>query len=142
MSRYPERDGNPVPRVAVSAGDLHCLPRSRWHGMDDDRILALEVEDSDLKQSAVRHGADEHRALVSDVLADRVVYRMLDVLVRDSVPARGPPLPTRVAQSANAGVCALGCVQAQERVPRCAPRGTAPSVSRTRLGMNGGSRES
>jgi hypothetical protein len=40
--------------------------------MDDDRILALKIEDPDLKESAVRRGADEHRELVSDVLADRV----------------------------------------------------------------------
>ncbi len=56
--------------------------------MNDDRILALEVEDPDLKESAVPRGADEHRELVSDVLADRVSYRMLDVIVRGSVPAR------------------------------------------------------
>jgi hypothetical protein len=56
--------------------------------MNDDRILALKIEDPDLKESAVRRGADEHRELVSDVLADRVSYRMLDVLVRSSVPAR------------------------------------------------------
>jgi hypothetical protein len=56
--------------------------------MDDDRILALKIEDPDLKESAVRRRADEHRELVSDVLADRVSYRMLDVLVRGSVPAR------------------------------------------------------
>jgi hypothetical protein len=27
--------------------------------MDDDRILALEIEDPDLKESAVRRGADD-----------------------------------------------------------------------------------
>ena len=60
--------------------------------MDDDRILALKVEDPDLKKCAVGRGADEHRELVSDVLAGRVSCRMLDVLSETPCLRAGSPI--------------------------------------------------
>jgi hypothetical protein len=56
--------------------------------MDDDRILAFEIEDSDLEQRAVSCGTDQDRELVTDVLADRIAQGVLDVLVRYSMSAR------------------------------------------------------
>lgn len=62
--------------------------RSGLHGMDDNRILAFQIEDADLEQRAVDRGTDEHGELVIDELTDGVVHRVLDVVIGDSVSTR------------------------------------------------------
>jgi hypothetical protein len=55
---------------------------SGWDGVDDDWVLAFQIEDPDLEQRAVGRGTDQHCELVIDVLADRVPHGVLDVMVR------------------------------------------------------------
>ena len=53
--------------------------------MDDNRVFTFQVKDPDLDERTIAGRADHDREVVIDVLADRVVHRVLNVLVRDSV---------------------------------------------------------
>jgi hypothetical protein len=63
--------------------------------VDDDRIVSLGVEDSDLQQRAVLRWADQHREGVVCMAADGVADGVPDVLVGDSVLATGSPIRTQ-----------------------------------------------
>jgi hypothetical protein len=63
--------------------------------VDDDRIVSLGVEDSDLQQRAVLRWADQHREVVVCMAADGVADGVPDVLVGDSVLATGSPIRTQ-----------------------------------------------
>jgi hypothetical protein len=59
--------------------------------VDDHRIIALEVEDSDLKQLTIPCGSDQHCELAIPRNADCVANRVEHVLVSDLVLASRLP---------------------------------------------------
>jgi len=60
---------------------------TKRHGVDDDGVIAVEVEDTDFEQRPVTGGTDEHAQAFAEVnpahgMADGVG----DVLIGDAVP--------------------------------------------------------
>ena len=79
----PDDGRAPAPRQGQGLDEL----RARWHGVDDDGIVAFEVDDPDLEQRAVGGGADGVAHGVLDVL---VGYSVLPCWLGDAAPRLVP----------------------------------------------------
>jgi hypothetical protein len=81
--------------MAITSAQQSSKLRAKWHGVNDDRIVAIEVEHAEFEQRSVRRWPDEHRqVLIHPHSAHRVAKCVVDVSSGTPCLRAGAPIRT------------------------------------------------